>query len=81
MERLTIKVRCKKLGMLALDKFRKRCFYVGIHTAFRQPYQIVAGVVNDMDRMTKQVVREYFSIYRKLPPRLRERRRDISIAS
>jgi hypothetical protein len=58
---------CKRLGTLALDGYCERCLYIQMHTRFRLPYQIIAGLINDMDRMTKQVVRQYFDIYKKLP--------------
>src|SRR5207249_2571619 len=60
-----------KLGMLALDKSCKRCFYIQMHIRFRLPHQIFAGILTDLDRMTKQVVREYFDVYKKLPPWMR----------
>jgi hypothetical protein len=49
MDQLRIRVPAKKLGTLALDKPCLRCFHTALHVGFRMPFQIVAGVVNDMD--------------------------------
>lgn len=62
-----INISGKTLGELASPHFCPRCFWVKLHCKNKLPFQIFPGIFSNIDSFSKNITREYFKRYSRLP--------------
>ncbi len=63
-----IQISAKNLGILALQDYCPRCFWLKLKLQFKMPYQIFPGIFSSIDSYSKKITWNYYEKHKKLPP-------------
>ena len=62
-----IRISAKNLGILALDNYCPRCFYLKLKMGFKLPWSIFPGIFSSIDSYSKKTTWQYFEKYGRVP--------------